>query len=564
MMNKRWTVYTPNPRLQVVLSDYLRIHPTVAQLLINRSIMTTQEAEDFLRADLSRMHDPLLLMDMDKADRRIRQARERKEKVLVFGDYDVDGVTSSVILNKVLKRLGLDVVHYIPHRMREGYGLNAGIVDFARQNNVGLLISVDCGVTAIDEVDLLNAAGIEVIVIDHHEPPQGRLPAAAAVIDPKRKDCPYPYKGLVAAGLAYKLAQLMIGPDAKEYLELAALGTIADVAELNGENRILAREGLAQILATKNIGLKALMKEARLAQRKIRTHTIGFVLGPRINASGRLGSAQKALRLLLSEDPKEAASLAKDLEEINRKRQKTQNEIVEEALRLVEKEMNFNEHKVIIVSKEGWHQGVVGIVASRLVDRFYRPAIVISLNEGLGTGSARSVDGFHMFEALNRCSPLLKNYGGHKHAAGLTIEENQVLHFRELINSVAGEILKAEHLVPTLEIDCELSISDLDIRLARFLERLEPFGEGNPYPLFCSRRLTLKGAPAVLSRDTLKFWVTDGKNTVSAVGFGMASYCDMLRHSPRIDLAYSLTIDEWNKAPTIQLKVKDIRPSETP
>ncbi len=561
-MHKKWNIPIPNPQLQVLLSNTLGVHPIVAQLLINRDLTTLEEARHFLRTDFAAFHDPFLLKDMDRAVERISQAVKRRETVLIFGDYDVDGVTSSVVLHKVLKQLGLKVLNYIPHRMNEGYGLNHAITEYAVQRKVDLLISVDCGITAVDEVAALNQAGIDVIIIDHHEPLRRQMPLAVAVIDPKREDCPYPYKGLAAVGLVFKLAQALIGDAAENFLDLVALGTIADVAELNGENRIFAKVGLEAVKETKNLGLRALIKTARLNLKKVKTYSIGFVLGPRINASGRLDSAERALRLLLSEDEKEAFVLAQELEEINRQRQKTQNRIVEEALNMVERDIHFKDHKIIVLSKEGWHQGVVGIVASRLVEKFYRPTVVISLKDGVGTGSARSIDGFHIFEALRHCADLLENFGGHKHAAGLTIAEQKIAILRNMLNEFAEKVLPTENLIPTLDLDCEIPLSEISLDLVRKIEDLEPYGEGNPLPLFCSRRLTVKGPPMIHSKDTLKFWVTDGKLTVSAVGFGMGRYYDLVLRSPQIDLAYALSIDDWNKSPTVQLKIKDIKSSQ--
>ncbi|MFA5059880.1 MAG: single-stranded-DNA-specific exonuclease RecJ [Candidatus Omnitrophota bacterium] len=561
-MQKKWNIKHPNPKLQADLSNSLSLHPIVAQLLLNRGISTSQDAKDFLSINLSSLHDPLLFADMDKTLKRIHKAKEKKERVLIFGDYDVDGITSSVILKNILQKIGLDVINYIPHRINEGYGLNHAIVDFAKKRDVRLMIAIDCGITAFSEVDALNNAGIDVIIMDHHEPPEKKLPNAVAVINPKRHDCKYPFKGLASVGLAFKLAQALLGKACEDYLDLVALGTVADVAELLGENRVFVKFGLEKLSHTKNKGLMALMDVARIKGKKLKPHSIGFVLGPRINASGRMGSAEKSLQLLLSEEEHEAYSLAKSLEEENQKRQKMQGNIIEEALSVVEREINFKDHRIIVLSKEGWHRGIVGIVASRIMDTFYRPTIVISLEDGLGTGSARSIDGFHMYEALKHCEALLENFGGHEHAAGLTIKKENIENFNNLINQFAKDHMDVQSLIPTLDIDCEISLSSLTLELVEAVKSLEPFGEGNPSPVFCSRQLTVKTPPVILGRDTIKFWVSDGKVVLQAVGFGLGRFFDLVSGGTKLDLAYAVSTDDWNKDPIIQLEIKDIKEAD--
>ncbi len=560
MIAKKWIIKTPHPQLQVLFSDSLGIHPAVAQLLVNRNVRTVDEARDFLHGDFKSLHDPFLLKDMDKAIARLETARQAGEKVMIFGDYDVDGVTSSAILTCALKKFGLEVINHIPHRLHDGYGLNHTIAKVAREEGVTLLVSVDCGISAIEEVETLREEGIDVIVVDHHEPLADKLPNAVAVIDPKRKDCLYPFGSLAAVALAFKLSQALLGPSHREHLDLVALGTIADVVPLYGENRIFVREGLACIEKTKNFGLAALIKASRINGKKITPRHVGFILGPRINAMGRIDSAEKSLRLLLSQDEKEASEIAELLESHNRKRQTTQSAMIEEALRKVEQEINFKTDRVIVLSAQGWHRGVVGIVASRIMDTFYRPAIVLSLEEGIAVGSARSIDGFHLFDALVRCGHLLENFGGHDHAAGLTVKEENLEAFKKEINVIAQETIKDEDLVPSLSVDCEIPVSQVNMSLVKIVNRLEPFGEGNPEPLFCSKALIVKSPAVVLSRDTLKFWVADSQgNVFSAVGFGMGQYQPLLQQGKSIDIVYKISIDDWNKEPRVQLELKDIK-----
>lgn len=561
-MNKIWNITSIDSSLQQFLSKELNTHPIIAQLLINRGLTDLADAQSFISAEISGVHDPFLFKHMDRAIERIKQAKKNQEKVLVFGDYDVDGVTSSAILNKVLTEYGLDVIHHIPHRMTDGYGLNHDIAEIAKAQGVGLIVTVDCGTTAFDEVETIKKEGIDVIIIDHHEPTDARVPDAVAVINPKQKDCAYPYKELASVGLSAKFSQALFGEINPEILDLVAIGTIADVAPLTGENRIFVKAGLPQISQTQNKGLAALLETAKIKDKKITPYYVGFILGPRINATGRMDSAHRSLDLFLAQSNDEAYKLAQVLEQYNQERQKMQRDVVEEALAQVEEEGNIDNQKVIVLSREGWHKGVLGIVASRLTDKYYRPSIVISVKDGVGTASARSINGFHLHEALSECSQWLENFGGHEGAAGLTIKAENIDPFRNVINGIAERMLEVKKLNPVINVDCEIQIADIDLTLVETVSRLEPFGEGNPTPVFASYDLEVKGAPKVLGKDTLKFWVSDGKSAISAVGFGMSKYLDLVSSGKKIDLAYELIIDDWNKAPVPQLKVKDIRLTE--
>lgn len=557
---KSWKIKTPNPNLQLTLCRELDLHPIIAQLFVNRGITNIDEAKMFLASHISHLHDPFLLKDMDKAIQRIHQARDNKEKVLIFGDYDVDGVTSSAFLNRALKKLGINVSNHIPHRVTDGYGLNETIGPIAKDNGVSLLIAVDCGITALKEVESLNQLGIDVIIIDHHEPCAEGIPNAVAVINPKRSDCPYPFKFLAAVGLVAKLVQALFGEIAEEFIDLVAVGTIADVVPLRGENRIFVKAGLKTIGETKNFGLSALIEAAKIKGKKFQPSYVGFIIGPRINASGRMDSASKSLDLLLADTEEEAREIALFLEKQNSDRQKLQKDVIAQALAIVEREINFNEHKVIVLSQEGWHRGVLGIVASRIADTYYRPAIVISLDNGVGTASCRSIEGFHLHQALTHCSSILETFGGHKSAAGLTIKFANIEAFRTRINEFANVNMSAEDMLPSLNIDCEIPFSELSMELVEMIDGLEPYGEGNPAPVFCSRGLTVKSPPQVMGKDTIKFWVTDGNVTLSVVGFGMGGkYISLIKMNQKVDLAYQLGIDDWNKLPTVHLKLKDVK-----
>ena len=559
-MTKRWTIQPQDPQLQKNISDTLGIHPIISQLLINRQITSALQAKVFLSADMASLNNPFLLTDMDRAVARIEGARKKSEKILIYGDYDVDGVTSSALLRRLFNHLGIQAINYIPHRMEEGYGLNQEVAQFAKSQGIHLLITVDCGINAFLPIEAINAAGIDVIVIDHHETDGMKLPPALAVINPKRADCLYPFKDLSAVGLVAKLMQAILGHVPLEDLDLVALGTVADVVPLLGENRIFVKNGLPFIERTNKPGLKALLEVAKIAGKKMKPYYIGFILGPRLNASGRMDSATVSLDLLLSENPADAYALACSLEAYNKTRQKMQSEMVEEALGMIEADEILKGQDIIVVHKQGWHKGVLGIVASRIVDKYYRPTIVISVEDGMGTGSARSIDGFHLHEALTSCAKVLENYGGHERAAGLRLKQENIEVFRQAMNDFARSVLPQEKFIPTLEIDCEIPLSVLDLNLLELIGSMEPHGEGNPTPMFCSRNLTVKSSPSLLGKDTIKFWVSDGVKTISAVGFGMGSFKDMVKLGGRVDLAYTLSIDDWNKAPTVQLMLKDIKP----
>ena len=558
-MIKRWIIQPQNPLLQKNISDALGIHPIISQLLINRQITSVSQAKMFLLADMASLHNPFLLTDMDVAVARIKLAQIQSEKILIYGDYDVDGVTSSALLRRLLNQLGVQAINYIPHRMEEGYGLNQEVAEFAKSQKIHLLITVDCGINAFAPIEALNAAGVDVIVIDHHEPEGDKLPPALAVIDPKREDCLYPFKSLSAVGLVAKLMQAILGHISLEDLDLVALGTVADVVPLLGENRIFVKNGLSCIERTNKPGLKALLEVAKIAGKKMKPYYIGFILGPRLNAAGRMDSAAVSLDLLLSDNPADAYALACSLEAHNLSRQKMQGEVVEEALAMIEADEVLKAQDIIVVYKQGWHKGVLGIVASRIVDKYYRPTVVISVEDGMGTGSARSVEGFHLHEALTSCAAILENYGGHKRAAGLRLKYDNIEPFREAINDFARLSLPAEKFIPSLEIDCEIPLSVIDLNFVEIISSMEPHGEGNPAPVFCSRRLTVKSPPSLLGKGTIKFWVTDGVKTISVVGFGMGSFKDMVKLGAQVDLVYTLSIDDWNKDPTVQLMLKDIK-----
>ncbi|MBF0595111.1 MAG: single-stranded-DNA-specific exonuclease RecJ [Candidatus Omnitrophica bacterium] len=558
-MSKKWRLKKPDPERQAFLVKNLHIHPVVAQLLINRNVIDPVEAGIFLAPELNQLLDPFLLKDMDLAVARLKLARERGENVLVYGDYDVDGVTATAVTYRMLRRLGVRARTYIPHRMEEGYGLNADIITLAKAETISLIITVDCGITAFDEAEALGREGIDLIILDHHEPEGGRIPRATAVVDPKRPDCNYQCPQLAGVGLAAKFVQAVTGVFPEEDLDIITLGTVADVVALTGENRIFVRAGLPSLTKTIKPGLRALIDVARLTGKEMTPFSVGFGLGPRLNAAGRMGSANTSLDLLLSDDSGNAMALAQALESLNRERQKLQAEVVDEAMEIIKQDSAYAEETVIVVFKEGWHKGVLGIAASKITDKFGRPSVVISTQEGVGVGSARSVPGFYLNEAFAHCACLLESFGGHQRAAGLKLHQKNIADFRLKVNLFAKDIAATQDLKPVLDIDAELSLSLATMDIVHTVEALAPYGEGNPVPVFATRRLMVKSRPQVMGKDTIKFWVTDGRVSLSVVGFGMGSDCSELRMGHAVDIAYTLGIDDWNKAPQVQLMLKDIR-----
>jgi len=565
---KRWNICQPDAALQKHLNENLSISPIISQLLINRGMHDIDKIKSFLNNDLSELYNPFLMKGMLEAVSRIKKALDKKEKILIHGDYDVDGVTSTALLFFTLREFGAEPVYFIPDRLTEGYGLGSSGVEEAVRIKADLVITVDCGISSHEEVDALNKYGIDVVITDHHEPPK-MLPNAYATINPRQKGCAYPDKDLSGVSISFKLCQALSSElnnrDFWKHLDLVALGTISDVAPMLGENRILVKEGLRLLKNLgSNKGIKALIDVSGIKKDKIGAFEIGFILGPRINAAGRLGSAGTSVELLLTDDDEKAKELAKKLNEANQERQKIEKSTLKEAISKIEKDINFKDHKVIVLHNEDWHTGVMGIVASRISDKFNRPAILISTKDGLGRGSGRSIENFHLFEALASCEKLLKEYGGHQYACGLTILEENLPGFIKLINELAVSAMTTGDLIQSLPVDMEIALSELDHKTVEEVTSLEPFGEGNPEPVFCSRNLRLVQPLRVLKGEHIKFQATDGKKNFEAIGFGMAKDADIelaLRNYPSFDMAYTVSLNNWQGINAIQLKIEDIKPS---
>jgi len=565
-MTLQWQFIEATPPESVLrLAQDLSVPPIIARVLLNRGIESADSARSFFRTDLERLHDPFLMADMKTAVTRLATALARREHLLIYGDYDVDGVTSTALLKLVFRSLGQEVPHYIPERLREGYGLSHTGIEKAHAQGVKLIIAVDCGVSAVEEIRRARALGMDVIVCDHHQPGPV-LPPATALLDPKRSDCPYPFKELAGVGVAFKLMQALyqhLGQDPARllrYVELVAIGSAADIVPLTDENRILVKAGVEKLNATENIGLRALINVCSLQGSELGTGHIVFILAPRINAVGRLGDANRAVNLLTCDDPEKAQSIACVLDAENRERRSIDDSTFREALELVDRQCDLGRDNIIVLDREAWHTGVIGIVASRVVEKFYRPTIMISTDNGMGKGSARSIPGFDIHHALTQCHELMVAYGGHKYAAGLSIRSDQIPNLRTRLQQIAAQTLSADMLKPRLLIDGEIQFSDITERFMKFLKALAPYGPQNMRPVFVSRGLRVLGTPQIVGNNHLRFNVMQGNKRLDCIGFNLGDLRHRLTNGRRdVDLAYLVEENTWQGRTTIQLRVKDIR-----
>ena len=537
----------------------------VSEVLASRGVERAEDAAEFLTQETTLTYSPFLMQDMDKAVERIAQAIAAGEKIAIFGDYDVDGITATCILVDYLKGRGADVVHYIPRRIEDGYGLSCDAIEGLRKGGATLLVTVDCGITGVDEVAFARSIGMDVVVTDHHECKE-TLPVASAVVDPRRSDCEYPFKHLAGCGVALKLVLALGGPDREEalfsrYCTLAAVGTVADVMQMTGENRTIVSRGLATLDRSDFIGLHALLKEAGLAGREISSVQIGFVLAPRINAAGRMGAADMAADLLLCQDPVQAEELAKALCALNRERQSVEQTIYSQAEEMIE-QMPEADRRALVLASETWHQGVVGIVASRLSEKYSRPSFMIHLNGAVGKGSCRSWGGFNLFAALESCSDLLLGFGGHELAAGFTIDAANIPAFRARMNQYAAEYWVGKAPESTLEIDVELhQPGRVTLQEVEALAALEPYGSGNARPLFCLMGATLLRMQNVGQNRHLKLRLGKGSAQFDGIFFSTNTAACGCQEGDRVDAAFYLQVNEFRGSRTVQLQMVDIRPS---
>ncbi len=539
----------------------------VSSVLASRGITTPEEAAAFLERDRDLPYSPFLMKDMDKAAQRVSRALADGEKIAVFGDYDVDGITATVILVDYLLSRGGDVVHYIPRRIEDGYGLGRDAILSLHGQGVRLLVTVDCGITGVEEVAYANSLGMDVVVTDHHECKE-ELPPACAVVDPHRPDCGYPFKHLAGCGVALKLV-LALGGESREeallsrYCTLAAIGTVADVMQMSGENRTIVSRGLASISRSDFIGLHALLHEAGLSDKTVTSVQIGFVLAPRINAAGRMGAADMAADLLLCTDPHRAEHLARELCALNRERQAVEQEIYSQAVEQIE-ETPPQERSALVLASDTWHQGVVGIVASRLSEKYACPSFMIHLSGGTGKGSCRSWGGFNLFAALEACSDLLLGFGGHELAAGFTIEEKNIPAFRQRMNQYASRFRGGKAPVSCLQVDVPIGQAGrVTLAEVEALDALEPYGAGNARPVFCLRGATLDRLQNVGQNRHLKLRLTKGSAQFDGIFFSAVAQTCGVAPGDRVDAAFYLQINEFRSSRTVQMQMVDIRPSLT-
>ena len=557
---------SPDPELIARLAQGLQLPPTLCAVLVTRGIQSVEEAKRFLRPELDHLHDPASLADGPLAAGRIAQALGRGELIFIHGDYDVDGICATALMTRWLNGLGGSVVPFVPHRIRDGYDFSRAGLDAAKASGAGLIVTVDCGTTAHETIREAQSAGIDVIVTDHHTVGD-RLPEALAVVNPQRLDCPYPDKGLCGTGVAYKLCDLVgsvvgVGSNGlTEYLDLVALATVADLVPLKGENRTLVTFGLRRMTRTRVMGIAALLEASGLSPDEVTAGKLGFVVAPRINAAGRIGESADALDLLLTEDRTVASSLAQKLEGTNQSRQEEDRRTLQEALALLAESYEPERDYGVVLASDGWHPGVIGIVASRVVERIHRPVVMIALDGDSGRGSARSIAGFHLHEALTLCAGHLKRFGGHRQAAGMDLERGAVSDFRYVFNEVARERLTPEDLHPVLRPDLSLALTEIDLELVHWLAYLGPHGMGNPGPLFLAPSVTLSGARTV-GEGHLKVSLGTGRGRLEAIGFGLAE-----RHPPESlgerphDVLFRLERNEWRGVAKPQARLADLRPS---
>jgi single-stranded-DNA-specific exonuclease len=570
-LQKRWILKEADPVIASRHAEQLKVSPLLARILTLRGLAETDAARRYLSSTLRKdLPSPFLMADMEPAVARIVHAVQKKELICVWGDYDVDGTTGASVLVAFLRQVGSAPIYYVPHRIEEGYGLNTDGIAQLRQRGVDLIVTVDCGISNRREVQAARELGLDVVVVDHHQPPE-ELPPAVAVINPHRKDCSFPDKGLCAAGLAF---YLVIGlraklreagwfagspdPDIRRYLDIVTLGTIADMVPLKGVNRTLVRRGLVELAESARPGVLALKEVARIAPGAVSAGQVGFQLGPRINAAGRVDYGIKVVELLTTESNELALQIAHELDEHNRERRAIETEVLEQALIQAEARMNDRECYSLVLGADGWHPGVVGIVASRIVEKFYRPTVIIGFDQGTGKGSARSIQGFHMVEAFRRCAGHLEKFGGHEHAGGLSIKKEQFTAFCDAFEGTVRECLTPEDLLPLLEIDASLKFSEIGFPLMRELDLLKPFGVGNPEPLFMTQGVEV--CDSKLFSGGARFRFRQGTRWIGGVAFGIGENSPALPGAT-IDVVYRLSENEWNGSSIVELKMVDARPA---
>ena len=579
IFNKKWTLKHKGKIVDNELSKKIKISPEISQILKNRGIETEKDSEIFMDPSLDYLRDPFLMKDMEKAVKRIQEAITKNEKIWIYGDYDVDGTTAVSLVYSFLRRLTRQIDFYIPERYDEGYGVSYKGIDWAAESGFGLIITLDCGIKAVEKVAYANSKGIDVIVCDHHTPGD-TLPDAVAVLNMKRKDCPYPYKDLSGCGVGFKLAQAytqrylieakgneairLSGERLLPLLQLLAMSIASDIVPITGENRILAHFGIQQLNKAPFTGLSAIMQVAGIETKKITINELVYKIGPRINACGRMKSGRAAVELLLTDDPLFARQQAEEVNQHNEDRRDCDTETTKEALQQLLDDPTFAQRRSTVVYSPNWHKGVVGIVASRLTETYYRPTIVLTAGEdGIISGSARSVGGFDIYAAIDSCSDLLTNFGGHKYAAGLSMHIKDLPEFKQRFEAYVADHIREDQLQPTLQIEAELQLADITKSFYNVLRHLEPFGPGNPRPLFATRNLINHRDTRAVGKEGehLRLDVTDRVNAITGIAFGRADMAEYIQNGNAVDICYELNENTYNHHTTLQMMVHDIKPS---
>ncbi len=565
MLQKRWTIKHADAAKAALLQEALKIHPAFCRMLVMRGVETFEQARAFFRPELNHLHDPFLMKDMDKAVDRIHRAVTANERILIYGDYDVDGTTSVSLMVLFFQDFYPNIDFYIPNRYKEGYGISTQGIDYAEANGCSLIIALDCGIKSIDKVDYALAKKIDFIICDHHLPGE-ELPKASAVLDPKRSDCTYPFKELSGCGVGFKLIQALALhynlPEEKylDVIDLVAVSTASDIVSLSGENRVLTYFGIEKLNKNPSHGLKHLIRLTGL-ERKLDVSDVVFYIGPRINAAGRMDDAKQAVRLMIADESPHHADQAGELQNLNKDRQEADRDITAHALEILNTNENNESLKSTVVFNAGWHKGVIGIVASRLTEHFYRPTVVLTEHEGKVTGSARSVKGFDLYEALYACREQLIQFGGHKFAAGLTMLPGKVNDFRNHFERVVSASITPEQLIPEIEIDAEINFSDITPLFYKLINEFSPFGPDNMKPVFVAKHVKETGWSKLLKDRHIKFSLKQNGVTLSGIGFDMAHKMELLKEN-ELDVVFQIEQNEWQGNTSLQLMVKDIRISE--
>ena len=561
-MTKKWQIYQVDTEKIEEIHKKYNINKLLATILVNRGIIEEKQIEKFLKPKRSDFYEPYKMPDMNIAVDRIIKAIENKEKTIIYGDYDVDGITSVTVLKSFLEERGLVVAEYIPNRLQEGYGLNKAAVEEIAKQGYTLMITVDCGISAIEEVKYANELGLETIITDHHEP-GAELPKALAVVDTKRKDNEYPFRNLAGVGVVFKLIQaigMKLGLDEKEYLkylDIVCIGTISDIVPLVDENRVIVKLGLKLVEQTRNLGLKSILQAS--GYNKINSSTISFGVAPRINASGRMGHQEDALQLFLSKEKDEVDELTQKLEQYNKLRQETEKNIYADAIMQIERD-GLTNNSTIVVKGKNWHHGVIGIVSSKITEMYFKPSILLCEEDGYGKGSGRSIPGFDLYEALTECNDCIDKFGGHAMAVGINVKSDKFEEFKQKLEQVAKD-KHIEEIVPILKIDAQISLDEINKEMVDSLNELEPYGEENKTPLFAFKNLRIDSIRALSEGKHLKLTLKDSKNIVNAIGFNLGELSNEYRIGDKVDVVGNLEINTFNGVDNVQINIKDIMKS---